>query len=45
VCPSCGTPQNIYFGDVLFVGGKEQSLLKVNTKCVNKVRVYETFRR
>jgi len=35
VCPDCGTPQNIFFGDVLFVGGKPVEPT-VNTKCVNK---------
>eukprot|EP00285_Hemiselmis_virescens_P019170 CAMPEP_0173391230 /NCGR_PEP_ID=MMETSP1356-20130122/17854_1 /TAXON_ID=77927 ORGANISM="Hemiselmis virescens, Strain PCC157" /NCGR_SAMPLE_ID=MMETSP1356 /ASSEMBLY_ACC=CAM_ASM_000847 /LENGTH=291 /DNA_ID=CAMNT_0014348807 /DNA_START=12 /DNA_END=887 /DNA_ORIENTATION=+ len=33
-CPKCTTPQNIYFGDVLFVnGGKPESL--ITTQCVN----------
>jgi len=35
VCPECGTPQNIFFGDVLFVSGKPVDDF-VNTKCINK---------
>jgi len=35
VCPECGTPQNIFFGDVLFVSGKPVTE-NVDTKCVNK---------
>jgi hypothetical protein len=34
-CPKCTTPQNIYFGDVLFCeGGKPSDVVK--TACVNK---------
>lgn len=34
-CPKCTTPQNIYFGDVLFVnGGKPDDF--IITQCVNK---------
>jgi len=33
-CPDCGTPQNVYFGDILFVNGKVQPV--VTTQCVNK---------
>jgi hypothetical protein len=34
-CPECNTPQNIYFGDVLFVDGGKPGIL-TDTKCVNK---------
>ncbi|EKX46779.1 hypothetical protein GUITHDRAFT_107552 [Guillardia theta CCMP2712] len=34
-CPSCGTPQNIYFGDILWVSGKPVES-SVQTQCCNK---------
>ena len=34
-CPECNTPQNVFFGDVLFVDGGKPSHI-VETKCVNK---------
>jgi len=34
-CPSCGTPQNIYFGDILWVSGKPVEST-VQTQCCNK---------